>query len=290
MGGPVHFSRPDQLRRSPVPIENGAFKAHSEHMTCNKLAPHYVEKPWGRTQLPPMFRQTAGKQVGEIWFTADDELPLLAKYLFTSEALSVQVHPSDAQAREQGFARGKTECWYILDADPGAEIGLGFRRAVSPAEVRDAIGQGSVEELMAFHPVRAGDFIFVEPGSVHAIGEGICLLEFQQNSDLTFRLYDYGRPRELHVDQSLAVARLEPFRGSVQRVAADEQRVLVDGPAFTLVHSDQDALEDRRRWVLPLKGSVRCGEIAAEPGECLLVEPGTRIDTQDAELLIGAEA
>ncbi|QIL01443.1 mannose-6-phosphate isomerase [Sphingomonas sinipercae] len=262
-------------------------------MECSKLDRRYVEKPWGRTQLPPMFGRdaaAAGERVGEVWFTGGKDLPLLAKYLFTSEALSVQVHPNDAQARQQGGERGKAECWYIIDAEPGAAIGLGFKRRVSAEQVREAVAEGSVEQLLDFRPVRKGDFIVVAPGTVHAIGAGIALLEFQQNSDLTYRLYDYGRPRDLHLDQALAVASLEPFAEPVRQARGGHTDVLADGPAFTVAVGPGDTLADRRRWILPLNGAVRCGDVIAKAGECLLAAPGARIEADDAQLLIGAEA
>ena len=152
-----------------------------------------------------MFEPPAGQRIGEVWFTGGGDLPLLAKYIFTSERLSIQVHPNDQQARARGLASGKTECWYILDAEPDATIGLGLTREVSPEELRAAALDGSIEQLIDWRPVKAGDFILVPPGTIHAIGAGISLLEFQQNADVTYRLYDYGRPRELHLDDSVAV-------------------------------------------------------------------------------------
>lgn len=256
-----------------------------------KLDRKYVEKPWGRLSLPPMFEKTAGKRVGEIWFTNGAELPLLAKYIFTSERLSIQVHPTDEQARARGLAQGKTECWVILEAEPGATIGLGTKRQLSPDELRQAALDGSIEELMDWRPVRTGDFYFVPAGTVHAIGAGISLLEFQQNADVTYRLYDYGRPRELHLDEGIAVANAAPYPSALsQFLLEDEERTLVDGPHFTLVQTHQDALQDRQRWVLPLSGRVRSGEDTASAGECLLLGPGDELVCEDARLLIGATA
>ena len=108
-----------------------------------KLERRYVEKPWGRTELPPMFDPPTGDQIGEVWFTDGAELPLLAKYIFTSERLSIQVHPDDAQARGRGLAQGKSECWYILDAEPGATLGLGLTRKIGVDELRAAALDGS---------------------------------------------------------------------------------------------------------------------------------------------------
>ena len=138
-----------------------------------KLNRRYVEKPWGRSELPPMFDPRGGKRVGEVWFEGDQDLPLMAKYIFTSERLSIQVHPNDEQARERGLASGKSECWTILDADRDATLGLGLKREVGEEELREAALDGSIEELMDWRPVSAGDFVFVPAGTIHAIGAGI---------------------------------------------------------------------------------------------------------------------
>jgi len=254
-----------------------------------KLQPFYVEKPWGRTELPPMFDPPAGERIGEVWFTDGVELPLMAKYIFTSERLSIQVHPDDVQARERGLAQGKSECWYILDAEPEATLGLGLTRDIGKGELRAAALDGSIEQLMDWRSVAAGDFVFVPSGTVHAIGAGISLLEFQQNSDVTYRLYDYGRPRELHLDDGIAVSNARPFDGGlVQHLSSVEQRTLVDGPHFTLVLTREDMLQGRQRWVMPLDGQVQSDGTSAGPGECLLVEPDSAVESSSARMLIGA--
>jgi mannose-6-phosphate isomerase len=256
-----------------------------------KLERRYVEKPWGRTELPPMFDPPKGERIGEVWFTDGAELPLLAKYIFTSERLSIQVHPDDAQARERGLAEGKSECWYILGAEPGATLGLGLKGEVGQAELRAAALDGSIEHLMDWRPVAVGDFVFVPSGTIHAIGAGISLLEFQQNADVTYRLYDYGRPRELHLGDGLAVASGQPFDDRLmQHLLGAEQRTLVDGPHFTLVLTREDALGGRLRWVMPLDGEVVSGGISAGAGECLLVDPDVVVESSGARMLIGATA
>lgn len=243
-----------------------------------KLGRRYVEKPWGRTRLPPSFDSPEGKCIGEVWFTGCDDLPLLAKYIFTSERLSVQVHPEQ-----------KTECWYVLDADAGATIGLGLTRECSADELRAAALDGSIEQLVNWRPVRCGDFFLVPPGTVHAIGGGLSLLEFQQNVDVTYRLYDYGRPRELHVADAVAVAHAGPYPAQLtQHVSGLEEGTLVEGPAFKLVLSRSDALQDRQRWILPLEGTVRSGTDIANVGECLLLQPADDLASDGARMLIGA--
>jgi len=255
-----------------------------------KLERRYVEKPWGRTQLPPIFDAPQGERIGEVWFTGAGDQPLLVKYLFTSERLSVQVHPNDEQARARGLPRGKSECWYILDAEPDARLGLGLKREALEDELRDAALDGSIEAVIDWRTVHAGDFFMVPPGTIHAIGGGISLLEFQQNADVTYRLYDYGRPRELHLDDGIAVARREPCPDSLQsHLSPDEFRTLVDGPQFVLVHSDRDALSDRKRWIIPLDGEANHGAEVARAGECLLVGAGEPVEAR-GRMLIGATA
>jgi mannose-6-phosphate isomerase len=255
-----------------------------------KLARRYVEKPWGRKRLPAAFDAPQGKGIGEVWFEGAADLPLLAKYLFTSEKLSVQVHPDDEQARAMNLARGKSECWYVLEADPGASIGLGLKQETSADALRAAALDGSIEQLLDWREVQAGDFYSVPAGTIHAIGGGLSLLEFQQNSDVTFRLYDYGRPRELHLDQGIRIANRVPYNQVAQHLAGHVERTLVEGPPFTLVLAGDDALPDRRRWVLPLEGQVRSGADVAGAGECLLLEPGDRLESDGARILIGAKA
>lgn len=259
-----------------------------------KLKPKLVEKPWGRSELPPMFGGIDGKRIGEIWFTGAGDAPLLVKYIFTSERLSIQVHPNDDQARARGLTSGKEECWYILDADPGATLGLGLTREVAPDTLRKAALDGSIETLIDWKPVRQGDFFYVPAGTVHAIGGGVSLLEFQQNADVTYRLYDYGRPRELHLDDGMTVANPKPYPMQYARhVSPGEPAVLVDGPLFSLVQAVGGEaprnVANRRRWMIPLDGEVFANGESAGPGECILVEAGEQLDLGPGRVLIGVE-
>jgi mannose-6-phosphate isomerase len=270
---------------------NKSNEDSAQHHQTMKLERRFVEKPWGRTRLPPIFNGSAVERIGEIWFVGPPDPPLLAKYLFTSERLSVQVHPDDEQARLRGLPGGKSECWYILDAEPGATIGLGLRRELTRDELRAAALDGSIVEEMEWRPVAAGDFLYVPAGTIHAVGAGISLVEFQQSADVTYRLYDYGRPRELHLDDAVAVSRREPYPGEVARHVDEREDVtLVNGPHFVLLHGHGDALQDRKRWILPLSGTVHCKDEAAGAGECLFLEPGEPLETDGARLLIGAVA
>jgi mannose-6-phosphate isomerase len=191
-----------------------------------QILPVLRERIWGSTQLSPWFPDPPHK-IGEVWFQ-HPALDVLVKFLFTAENLSVQVHPGDALARQQGFPRGKTEMWHILRATPSAQIALGFAETVTPDQVRRAAADGSIMGLLRWIPVHPGQTWFIPAGAVHAIGAGITLCEIQQDSDLTYRLYDYGRGRPLHLDESLRALNLS-FRSEGPQAAVNP---LVDCPYF----------------------------------------------------------
>lgn len=239
-----------------------------------------VEKPWGRDILPAPFASIPGKRIGEIWFDPPAELQdLLVKYIFTSEKLSIQCHPSDEQARASGAgARGKEECWLVVEAEPGATLGIGFHQQIGAEAMRAAALDGSIEDLLCWHEVRAGDFFYIPAGTVHAIGAGVSIIEIQQNTDITYRLYDYGRPRELHLDDGIAVARGETYPAELRgQMPASGHATLVDGPKFTLDLVDgvaDDALlysYAEPLLVIPVAGEVLvAGSDVVRPGECAL--------------------
>jgi len=171
-----------------------------------RLATSFKEKVWGATDLSPWY-PAPDKKIGEVWFEAD--IPLLVKFVFTTERLSVQVHPDDAFAAAHENSFGKTEMWYVLRADPGAQIAIGFREPVTRDRMREAALSGEIERLLNWVNVNPGDAFFIPAGTVHAIGGGLAICEVQQHSDITYRLYDYGRPRELHLEKSMQVASTE---------------------------------------------------------------------------------
>ena len=241
-----------------------------------------VEKPWGKASLPEPFAQPQGEPIGEIWFEPPAQLPeLLAKYIFTSEALSVQVHPSDAQTLTAGIGRqGKEECWLIVDAEPGAVLGIGFRQPVDAEAMRKGALDGNIEDMLQWHPAKAGDFFYIPANTVHAIGAGISLIEVQQNSDITYRLYDYGRPRELHLDDGLKVAKGEPYPARFStHIGMTENARLVDGPLFRLDQvAGQPAADTFAGYekgpvlAIPRRGDVRIGSEIVSPGDCALAK------------------
>ena len=266
------------------------------------LRPIFSERIWGVETLPKWYAQPeAGRPVGEAWLTAetcvvdagpfagvllaeltkrfpeafgggvDDEFPLLVKTLFPREKLSVQVHPNDTQAAALGLGRGKTECWYVLSAEPGAELALGFREEISADAVRAAIADGTLEEKLNYLQVKAGDMVFVEAGTVHSIGPGMVILETQEYSDITYRLYDYGRPRELHVDAGLAVTRTSTSAGLVAPVAMEGFTRLVASDYFVVdrfaLSGDAAALgrKDKMQMLFALGVGVSVGDVALDP-------------------------
>lgn len=249
------------------------------------------ERPWGVDQLPAPFSSPAGKRVGEVWFTPPAALEaLLVKYIFTSEALSVQVHPSDAQAPKG--SRGKEECWLIRHAEPGAKIAIGFKAPIGPEAMRAAALDGSIEDLLAWYPAKPGDFFYIPAGTVHAIGPGLSLIEIQQNSDVTYRLYDYGRGRELHLDAGIAVADGSPYDPVNRRhVPRGGEAALVEGPHFRLDRLDGPAPAavaaryHGKLLVLPLDTPLAvCGETVG-PGQCALAPSLDKVDFAGRSLI-----
>ena len=252
-------------------------------MTCHRLAHHVVEKPWGRTDVPARYGATPGQRIGEVWFTAPDDMPqpLLIKYLFTSERLSIQVHPDDRQAQARGLAGGKSECWHVLETEGDARLGIGLTHEIGTDALWAAALDGSIEQMIDWKPVQPGSFYYIPAGTIHAIGGGITLVEVQQNEDVTYRLYDYGRPRELHLDDGLSVSRAEPYARPDHHVAEDAGSVLLDEPdaPFSLesvIAAPGDTLrwDHPLCWFVPLRGSGLIDGQAWQAGECWLIEGG----------------
>ena len=230
-----------------------------------QLDPRFVGRVWGWTDLQPWYNYKAKDEpVGEVWLTGDEckvasgpcsgmllaevfrehrramlgdsaaspDSPLLIKVIFAREKLSVQVHPDDRLAQKYGEPRGKTECWYALEAEPGAEVAAGLKAGVTMDAVKSGIENGTLEQSLKMLPIHAGDMIYVDAGTVHAIWPGMVLLETQQNSDLTYRMYDYGRGRELHIEKSLEAARLTTKAGKVAPRVLEDRTILVEEDYF----------------------------------------------------------
>jgi mannose-6-phosphate isomerase len=231
-----------------------------------RIAPRFVGRVWGYRDLRPWYEWVAegGDPIGEVWLTGDECLvatgphagktlgglfaeepenmlgraappsgsPLLIKVIFAREKLSVQVHPDDELARKYGQPRGKTECWYVLAAGPGAQVAAGLKPGATLNQVKKGIQAGTLEESLNLLPVAAGEVVFVDAGTVHAIWPGSILLETQQNCDLTYRMYDYGRGRELHIEKALEATRLTTRAGKVPAKVLADRTILVDEDYF----------------------------------------------------------
>jgi mannose-6-phosphate isomerase len=236
-----------------------------------RLEPQFKERPWGARDLAPIYDWRGARDgqppIGEVWLTGDEcraasgalagksiaelskqfgaeltgdaaplpnRFPLLIKFLFPREKLSVQVHPDDEFARRAGEPCGKTECWYVLAAEEGAKVALGLKPGTTRDQLRKAIEETRAEALLNWFDIHPGEMIYAEAGTVHAIGPGSILVETQQNSDTTYRLYDYGRPRQLHVEQGLAVTKERTRSGKVVLSPGRDpnDRNLVTSPCF----------------------------------------------------------
>ncbi len=246
--------------------------AASRHSSATELAPFRIDpvftaRVWGFRDLRPWYDRVAeGDPIGEVWLTGDecavatgphagkklgtlfkDESaallgpdapaagpPLLIKTIFAKEKLSVQVHPDDAMARKYGEPRGKTECWYTLAAEPGAEVAVGVKPGTTLGEIEEGIQAGTLERSLNMVSVSVGDTVYVDAGTVHAIWPGLILLETQQNSDVTYRMYDYGRPRQLHIEKSLEATKLVTRAGKVAPIELADRTVLIDVPYFRM--------------------------------------------------------
>src|SRR5438093_871642 len=247
------------------------------------MTPLFDPRPWGTYDLSPIYPKQFNEKIGESWLTGDkckvqngrlagrslselaseygrelvgaaaaDEFrfPLLAKFLFPHEKLSVQVHPDDNDARAIGQPWGKTECWYVAHAQPGAEIGLGLKPGTTRAQFETAIHENRAEEMLNWIKVFAGDMIYVAGGTVHTLGPGSVIVETQQQSDTTFRLYDYGRPRELHLKDGLRVIKEKVASGKVKSQPfskagenGNRSRALVESAYFVVVRFDLETQE-----------------------------------------------
>ena len=271
------------------------------------LQPEFHERVWGTRDLSPIYtRPITGDPIGEAWLTADackvangpltgltlsalcrrfgarllgdmvedtSRFPLLIKFLFPQDKLSVQVHPDDAAARAAGQPCGKTECWYVLDAKPGSQIGLGLKPGTSKADVERAIREKHMEQLLNWIEVRAGEVYYVDAGTVHAIGPGAVIVETQQNSDITYRLYDYGRPRELHIGRGLLAVKEQTHAGRVIAGHPVEDRGkaqvnLITSPSFIV---DKFAVKQPWQFQRP-KHAVRSVWCLVATRGCAVVE------------------
>jgi mannose-6-phosphate isomerase len=253
-------------------------------MAIEHARAHTLPKPWGVVDLRPFSNaRHDGNAIGEIWYErpgrAAADPSLLLKLLFTSQPLSIQVHPDDAYAQSIGLRNGKTEAWYVLSAAPEAKVALGLKHRLTPQQLRQAVDEGSISDLVVWQAMSPGDSIFVPAGTIHAIGAGLVIAEIQQRSDATFRLFDHGRQRELHIENAIAVADAGPadFRVIPTRLT-DTRTLLISNAHFIFERIDLApnsawCLEaEQETWLLVVNGSGRAGSFGVATGDAVFAQ------------------
>jgi mannose-6-phosphate isomerase len=273
------------------------------------MQPVFDPRPWGTLDLSPIYpNQKFSEKIGESWLTGDHckvvngplsgkslaelseqfgpelvgeasrdpkRFPLLLKFLFPHEKLSVQVHPDDECAKTVGQPWGKTECWYVADAQPGAQVALGLKPGVTCDDLERGIHENRAEELLNWIDIKRGDLVYVAGGTVHTLGPGSVLVETQQQSDTTYRLYDYGRPRELHLEQGLAAVKEVVGSGKVVRPALEQSRngfqceELVAAPYFVV---EKLSLRENKQFTTADDSGLRSVRILVGLEGCGVVE------------------
>jgi mannose-6-phosphate isomerase len=278
------------------------------------MVPKFDPRPWGTNDLSPIYpNHRYEEKIGEAWLTGDDcrvangplkgkplaelsaqfgrslvgdaapaetQFPLLLKFLFPHEKLSVQVHPDDAAAHRKGLPNGKTECWYVAHAKPGAQIGLGLKAGTTRQQFEQAVHENRAEELLNWINVYSGEMIYVAGGTVHTLGPGSVIVETQQQSDTTYRLYDYGRPRELHLQDGMSVIKENVRSGKVLRPAPASvngsknlRSPLIAAPYFTV---DLFELKEPQDFQTHDASGKRSAQILVAVEGCGMVEAGNK--------------
>jgi len=289
------------------------------------MSPSFDPRPWGTLDLSPIYpNHRFEEKIGEAWLTGDacrvangplrgkslselsDEygrqligeaavearrFPLLLKFLFPHEKLSVQVHPDDETAQRAGEPCGKTECWYVAHAKPGAQVALGLMPGVTAGQLEEAIHRNRAEDLLNWINIFPGEMIYVAGGTVHTLGPGSIIVETQQQSDTTYRLYDYGRPRELHLKAGLAAVKCEVPSGKVIRPAPSEvsgtrnrRSPLITSPNFVVEMFELKELQSFKTAGLRGRNSVQilvategCGVVEGPGAEAVTLGKGDAV-------------
>jgi mannose-6-phosphate isomerase len=289
------------------------------------MLPAFDPRPWGTHDLSPIYpNRKFEEKIGEAWLTGDDckiangplsgqtlaqvsekyqrelvgdaardprRFPLLLKFLFPHEKLSVQVHPDDEQARRANQPWGKTECWYVAHAKHGAQVALGLKPGINVAQLESAIHEKHAEDMLNWLNVYTGDMIYVSGGTVHTLGPGSVIVETQQQSDTTYRLYDYGRPRELHLKEGLAAVKVQVRSGKVVRPAPAQilggnsrHAALVAAPYFVVDMFEMKDTQDLSTRDESGKSSAQilvavegCGVVEAAEGEAVTLAKGDAV-------------
>jgi mannose-6-phosphate isomerase len=291
------------------------------------MSPAFDPRPWGTLDLSTIYQNAKfTERIGEAWLTGDNcvvsngplarrtladlskefgaglvgtaardpqRFPLLMKFLFPEEKLSVQVHPDDSTAQAFGEPWGKTECWYVAHAKPGAQIALGLKPGVTREQFKQSINENRAEELLNWVSVYQGEMIYVAGGTVHTLGPGAVIVETQQQSDTTYRLYDYGRPRPLHLENGLASVKERTASGKVIRSAPvsmnggrSRKSSMIAAPYFTVdmfelkepqSFSTAESGSDKKTSVQILVAVEGCGVVETEGREPVTITKGDAV-------------
>ena len=256
---------------------------------------HAFPKPWGIVGLLPWSKARQGdRPIGEIWFERADATArnpmLLLKLLFTSQPLSIQVHPDDAYAHSIGLPHGKTEAWYVLRADPDSKIAFGLKERLTSQQLHEAIDNGSISDLVRWQSVSSGETIFVPAGTIHAIGAGVVIVEIQQRSDATFRLFDFGRQRELHKERAIAAAVAGPSGILVTPSRLTDQRTLLTANEHFVFerielppNTDWCLESERETWFILIEGTARIDSLDAGIGDVIFIQ-ADHVDLQSGPI------
>lgn len=275
------------------------------------LKPVLKDYIWGGTRLKEEYGFTTDKPtVAEAWMLSchkdgkniDKDVPILIKLIDARDKLSVQVHPDDEYAYRIEGEPGKTEMWYIIDHEPGAQLIYGFKKTLSKREFKKRIQNNTLDEVVNYVPVHKGDVFFIPSGTLHAIGGGILIAEIQQNSNTTYRVSDYGRlgadgkPRPLHIDKAIDVTKLEPPTtpyGAIGKVTAypfGTVRRLADCKYFTVDSISLNGVYKPKSsafgHILVLEGEITVGDIHATKGESVYIPAESSVEISGKAQLI----
>ena len=265
--------------------------AETWELSCYPDAPSVIaDGPYAGKPLSALIEEEGKTRILGTRGGAFEDFPVLVKFIDAAKPLSIQVHPDDAYAKAHGEPFGKNEMWYILHAEPDAFLYLGFRKEITEADFRARIADQTLTDVLNRVPVHPGDSFFIKAGTLHAIGAGITLAEIQQNSNATYRVFDYGRTdkdgntRPLHVEQALAVTKrvpYEPQTDAYPHVAVcpsfTVDRLYLDGGRLSRADGTADDVSFLHLLVTDGEGTLRTddGTVPFRKGDSLFITAGT---------------
>ena len=244
-----------------------------------------AEGPDAGMLLPELIKRDGAALLGKANLERfGEEFPLLIKFIDARQDLSIQVHPNDEQAWERHQSKGKTEMWYVVDADPGSSLRSGFAKQVTPEEYEASIADNTITDLLAEYDIKAGDLFFLPAGRIHSIGAGAFIAEIQQTSNITYRIYDFnrvdanGNPRELHTEQSKAVIDTFISRGDASGTHTKELALWPEDLGIT---KEAESFKDYTQWYISANtGMGACLVMAEEMGAYILTDKATFLTFQ----------